>query len=161
MRNWRTPVLGAMIAIPVVVFVVAVLFPIFARSGDGGGRRAKCLNNLKQCAQALKLYADDYNGQMPSSYFVRQSKQWSKTDSLYFCTRRGKTPSSMTSPRRTWAEALYNHLKSPDIVFCPSDSVDTEEPQRQGVLLVQARQRQSLVWHWLRGSAPLNGRLCV
>jgi len=124
MQSGKCSVLSVVLVFVLFFLVAMALFPVFFDRGHPA-YKAKCLNNLKQCAQALKMYADDYNGQMPSSYFVRHSKQWNKRDSLYFCTRRGKTPSSLDSPRRTWAEALYYHMKSPDIVFCPKDPVDT------------------------------------
>ena len=118
--------LGFVVVVAIIFLVLAaIMFPMLANTREPRGK-AYCLNNLKQCAQALKLYADDYDGQMPSSYLVRNSKQWNKRDALYFCTKRGKMPSTVDSPRRTWAEALYNHMKSPDIVFCPKDEVDTE-----------------------------------
>lgn len=125
MRSGKCSVLSVVLVFIFFLFVAAVMFPVLCRPHGCGSRKAKCLNNLKQCAQALKMYADDYDGAMPSSYFVRESKQWNKRDSLYFCTKRGKIPSE-NSPRRTWAEVLYDHMKSSDIVFCPKDEVDPE-----------------------------------
>ncbi len=115
-----------LVVVVVIIFLVlaAIMFPVFTSTRHPPGRDT-CLNNLKQCAQALKMYADDYEGAMPSSYLVRNSKKWNKRDSLYFCTKRGNIASE-NSPRRTWAEALYHHMKMPDRVFCPKDEADTE-----------------------------------
>ncbi len=92
--------------------------------------RSACLNNLKQCAQALKMYADDYDGALPSSYLVGHAPHWNRPDYLKFATLAGKKPDDK-SPRRTWSQVLYDNMRSKDIVFCPADPVDRSSPNAQ------------------------------
>ncbi len=114
-----------LVVIAIIAILAAILFPVFARAREAA-RKAKCQNNIKQCAQALKMYADDYDGTMPSSGITA-------TDSAAFCAKAcpvGTYPPSAPSAgqpvlRQSWPQYLYDHMKSQDIIFCPSDSVDT------------------------------------
>ena len=65
-----------LVVIAIIAILAAILFPVFARAREAA-RKARCLNNLKQCAQALKMYADDYDGTMPSSgvYYAAPTTQ--------------------------------------------------------------------------------------
>lgn len=115
-------------AFAVVLVVATAGCGTLSRMGSQANK-AKCLNNLKQLSQALKMYADDYDGVMPSSMQVRHSKTWSKSDSLTFCSTLGKFPPAGGVKRVTWPQIFYDYMKSPDIVFCPSDTVDGKDPQ--------------------------------
>jgi len=107
-----------LVVIAIIAILAAILFPVFARAREAA-RKAKCLNNLKQCAQALKMYADDYDGGMPSS-----GVNPSTVTMPEFCAKAcptGSYPPDITI-KRSWAQMLYDHMKSQDIIFCPSDS---------------------------------------
>jgi len=106
-----------LVVIAIIAILAAILFPVFARAREAA-RKARCLNNLKQCAQALKMYADDYDGTMPSSGV---SGVVTAPD---FCAKAcpaGVFPPDVTI-KRSWAQLLYDHMKSSDIIFCPSDT---------------------------------------
>lgn len=116
-----------LVVIAIIAILAAILFPVFARAREAA-RKAKCLNNLKQCAQALKMYADDYDGTMPSSGIAYTTPN--ATNMADFCAKAcnaGTYPptGTATTPaiRVSWPQYLYDHMKSQDIVFCPSDSV--------------------------------------
>lgn len=105
------------ISLLVVLLMVpaAILFPVFARSREAA-RKSKCLNNLKQLSQALRLYSDDYDSVLPSSGVTGIS-------SLDFCSRAsisGSYPPN-SAVRQTWPQLLYDNMKDPDIIMCPSD----------------------------------------
>ena len=94
-------------------------------------RKVTCQNNLKQCIQALKMYSDDYDGQLPSSYLVNRSKQWNPIDSYAFISRPGKLPPGPKQRRHTWSQILYDNIKNKDVMWCPSDKVDKTDPDAQ------------------------------
>lgn len=118
-----------LVVIAIIAILAAILFPVFARAREAA-RKAKCLNNLKQCAQALKMYADDYDGTMPSSGIVlADTAEASVTQVQNFCTHActlGTYPptaaAGQPAVRVCWPQYLYDHMKSQDIIFCPSDS---------------------------------------
>jgi prepilin-type N-terminal cleavage/methylation domain-containing protein len=107
-----------LVVIAIIAILAAILFPVFARAREAA-RKAKCLNNLKQCAQALKMYADDYDGTMPTS-------KVGNIASADFCCL-AATTGGIYPPngniKTTWPQLLYDHMKSADVVICPSDSV--------------------------------------
>ena len=124
----------ATIQILVVVAIVAVLVyllvPIFSRTSTRA-RRSSCQGNMKECAIVLQIYANDYDGYLPSSALVSGSKKWNKKDFLTFATKRGELRPPSGTPPNTWTQVLYSHMKNKDIVFCPSDPADTTNPEAQ------------------------------
>lgn len=97
---------------------MALLYPVVEAAKENG-RSTKCLNNLKQCAQAVRMYADDYDGTMPSSGVVAPSP--TQPQVIKFLTGIGHLPHNYGTPAETWSEFLYDHMRSPDIIRCPSD----------------------------------------
>ena len=115
--------IGFLVVVLLIFLAVGVIFfPIFARPHCDGGGKSTCQNNLKQCVQALKMYCDDYNGRLPSSYLAGHSKTWNTPDSVSFTSRAGTLPPA--NARATWPQILYDNMKAKDVMFCPSDPVD-------------------------------------
>jgi len=130
MQSGKCSILSLVVVAGIVVVVAIILFPIFASTRERPGK-SKCLNNLKGCALALKLYADDYNGMLPSSYMVSRSKQWNPIDSYAFVSRPGKLPPDEGARLHTWSQVLYSNMRSKDIMWCPSDPADKTDPDAQ------------------------------
>jgi hypothetical protein len=113
---------GNVVAVVAVLVVLAiVVLPAFATS-----RRSPCQSNLKQCAQALKMYCDDFDGMMPSSYLIHRSSHWNRQDCIKFCTQLCSGPGANYpgTNRATWSQVLYENMRNKDIMFCTSDLVD-------------------------------------
>ena len=58
-----------LVVIAIIAILAAILFPVFAQAREKA-RQSKCTNNLKQCIQAILLYADDYEGWTPYANFT-------------------------------------------------------------------------------------------
>ncbi len=127
MRNGKCSILSVIFIFFILFVVAAVLFPVCIRDGDCS-HRATCQSNLKQCAQALKMYSDDYDGQMPSSYLISRSKRWNSPDFLMFATRLGEYPPRSNRKHTIW-QVLYDNMKNNDIQWCPSDEADHADPR--------------------------------
>ncbi len=125
-----------LVVIAIIAILAAILFPVFARAREAA-RKSNCQNNLKSCAVALQLYYGDYDSTLPSSYAAIKEanrpaissnggNQWASytTQATTFMTKRGELPpkENTTYDVQTWAQMLYGHMKSKDILFCPSDS---------------------------------------
>jgi prepilin-type N-terminal cleavage/methylation domain-containing protein len=116
-----------LVVIAIIAILAAILFPVFARARDAA-RKSNCTNNLKNCAVALQLYWNDYDGTLPSSavgmatpdtaYNAARYRTWASTSGVL-------PPPTNGSALTAWPQILYGHLKSRDIMFCPSDSVDS------------------------------------
>jgi prepilin-type N-terminal cleavage/methylation domain-containing protein len=53
-----------LVVIAIIAILAAILFPVFA-SARGKARSTRCLSNLKQLGNALRMYMDDYDGLYP------------------------------------------------------------------------------------------------
>jgi prepilin-type N-terminal cleavage/methylation domain-containing protein/prepilin-type processing-associated H-X9-DG protein len=58
-----------LVVLSVIALLVALLLPALTNARESG-RRAVCLSNLRQIGQAFHMYANDFKGQAPDSWFV-------------------------------------------------------------------------------------------
>jgi len=121
-----------LVVIAIIAILAAILFPVFARAREAA-RKSSCQSNLKQCAQALKMYTDDYDGALPSSVLAQSPTAGQVTAALYQtfgCMLTGASPADKFPPlgvagaRKTWPQILYDNMRNKDIMFCPSDSAE-------------------------------------
>jgi len=91
-----------LVTVAVLSLLVAVLFPVFVRPRESGGRKNICLLNLKQIGLGITQYAQDYNEVFP-------------LESV------SNLPSGAPNynPPYGWADALQPYLKSTQIFYCP------------------------------------------
>ncbi|RYX82980.1 prepilin-type N-terminal cleavage/methylation domain-containing protein [bacterium] len=80
----------ALVVVAVILFLAAILFPIFARSRDN--HKLSCMSPLKQIGLGVLQYVQDYDERLPP-------------------TRVGATVG--------WADLLQPYLKSTQIFQCP------------------------------------------
>ena len=124
-RNGFT-LIELLVVIAIIAILAAILFPVFARAREAA-RRSTCQNNLKQCSQALKLYCDDFDNTMPSSYMVSAALPTAASYYVFGCqlwtTANAAIPG--TGIRATWPQMLYENMgKNKEIMWCPSDSTE-------------------------------------
>ncbi len=115
-----------LVVIAIIAILAAILFPVFARARETA-RKASCQSNLKQCAQALKMYVDDYDGEMPSSYRVSGANPTAASYQTFGCRLTGTADTDISAGypgtnRVTWAQMLYDNMRSKNVMWCPSDS---------------------------------------
>jgi len=53
-----------LVVIAIIAILAAILFPVFARAREKA-RSTRCVANLKQLGNALRMYMDDYDGLFP------------------------------------------------------------------------------------------------
>lgn len=110
-----------LVVIAIIAILAAILFPVFAKAREAA-RKTTCQSNMKECATALHTYWNDYDACLPSSYLVNYNT--SNNDYMAFATKLGAIPPAVNTRPTTWCQILYGHMKSKDIMFCPSDSQD-------------------------------------
>lgn len=54
-----------LVVMAVIAILAGILFPVFARAREQARKRS-CTSNLKQIGLALRMYADDYDGKLPT-----------------------------------------------------------------------------------------------
>lgn len=125
-RNKGFTLIELLVVIAIIAILAAILFPVFARAREAA-RKSGCQSNLKQLATGIKMYADDYDSNFPSS---RIRNPTANPDTLVsdvnFCTVIGTFPPTGIAPAAsTIASALSSYVKTRDLFFCPSDSMNT------------------------------------
>ncbi|MCC7492364.1 MAG: prepilin-type N-terminal cleavage/methylation domain-containing protein [Fimbriimonadaceae bacterium] len=112
MRRRGFTLIELLVVIAIVAVLAAILFPVFARAREKG-RQAVCGSNLRQLAQAVALYAGDYDESFPNTgnpfLFAGRYWRWPLQPYLALRGRAAGTP---------LVAADYD----PSILLCPSDS---------------------------------------
>lgn len=112
-----------LVVIAIIAILAAILFPVFARAREAA-RKATCQNNLKQLMTSLKMYMDDYQQTLPSSKIKTPTLNNDADEA--FCTTVGPWESASYAPgASTIALATKSYVKTKELWFCPSDSLDT------------------------------------
>ncbi len=86
-----------LVVIAIIAILAAILFPVFARAREKA-RQTACLSNVKQLSLGFKMYAQDYDDQLPYCY--------------------GETDQNGNSIY--WYDMLMPYLKNEQILVCPS-----------------------------------------
>ncbi|BCM91541.1 hypothetical protein IAD21_03416 [Abditibacteriota bacterium] len=82
------------VVIVIILILAAILFPVFMRPDEGGGRRRSiCQSNLKQIGLGFAQYGQDYNE---------------------------KFPRAQVNASTGWADVLQPYIKSRQIFQCPT-----------------------------------------
>ncbi len=99
-----------LVVIAIIAILAAILFPVFARAREKA-RQTSCLNNQKQIALGIHMYAQDYDECLPhyrhelpgSTSFKWQHMilPYVKNEHIYLCPS-GERPTSMPSSHYGW-----------------------------------------------------------
>jgi len=99
-----------LVVIAIIVVLMAILFPVFSIV-RARARRVRCESNLMNVSQAMKLYADDHSGFLPS-YSVSHPS-WSAP------------PANPNQPQPgvvvTWDLSIQDHLNNKEVLTCPDN----------------------------------------
>ena len=118
-----------LVVIAILGILAALLLPAFARAKDKA-RDTICLNNLKQSAVAVSVYADEHSGRIPAA------------------ERQPSNPVIPTNPLPRICDVLATYLAhATNIFLCPKDTV---QPQRFPV------EGSSYEWNYTFNGEPLS-----
>lgn len=138
------PIIATVIS-AVMIFLPVVLGGMFMSNAKESARKAYCLNSLKQCAQALKMYTDDYDGMLPSS--VLNTKTRNFPDFGCRLCLDGKYP-PVNGAKYTLPQLLSDYLRTSDRVWCPSDPTYSvsPDPTKNPVVSYWYKYAMDLAW---------------
>jgi len=85
-----------LVVIAIIAILAAILFPVFARARENA-RKSSCQSNVKQLAQGVMMYAQDYDETL-----------------LDHC---GQTTGIC------WAAGIFPYIKNVDVYYCPSSGI--------------------------------------
>jgi prepilin-type N-terminal cleavage/methylation domain-containing protein len=151
-----------LVVIAIIAILAAILFPVFARAREAA-RKTKCSNNMHECAIALQTYWTDYDATLPSScatyYSINPTgtnPQFSDPNFVTFATYLGQVPVPTNLSPKTWGQMLFSHMRSRDIMFCPSDNEDSTTATAR----VSYQWKYAIDRAWWGPVGPDNGRCC-
>lgn len=85
-----------LVVIAIIAILAAILFPVFSRARERA-RSTACLSNMRQIAQAVMMYSQDYKGRYPlchdvtashaddGGYWWVQLQKYTKEDGVFIC----------------------------------------------------------------------------
>ena len=85
-----------LVVIAIIAILAGMLLPALSKAKQKG-QATSCLNNLRQCMIATKLYADDYAGKYPFTFQVRGNNVF----------------------RKAWFNFLQPYTASTNLLLCP------------------------------------------
>jgi prepilin-type N-terminal cleavage/methylation domain-containing protein/prepilin-type processing-associated H-X9-DG protein len=88
-----------LVVIAIIAILASILFPVFSRA-RAKARAAKCLNNMKQLALAIHMYADDFDEVLPP---------W------------GWDTGGEYDTVLTWDQRIFSYTRNSDLLYCPDN----------------------------------------
>lgn len=117
LHNGAFTLIEVLVVVAIIALLVGILLPSLAKARQQG-RKAVCLNNVKQLSMAFFYYSGDYNGKLPHFNY------WLFTGDPSDPNRNYPVPQSgVLMGRQTRLSTLQgrNYAKDPAIYKCPSD----------------------------------------
>lgn len=92
-RNRGFTLIELLVVIAIIAILAAILFPVFSKARENA-RKATCQSNLRQIANAVLMYAQDYDEFLPRTYtaagqarysFMQRIEPYTKTVGVFDC----------------------------------------------------------------------------
>jgi len=97
-RNTGFTLIELLVVIAIIAILAAILFPVFARARENA-RKATCQSNLRQIANGIAMYAQDFDERLPSNYQYNPPPSTNLT---------------------WWDDMIQPYVRNYDILLCPS-----------------------------------------
>jgi prepilin-type N-terminal cleavage/methylation domain-containing protein len=117
-----------LVVIAIIAILAAMLLPALAKA-KARALRIQCVNNLKQCGLATRVWEGDNNDRYPTAVYSQQGGAYE----FVHHTQRNTTPGPPTAGSQLGTapaqakvfQVMSNELSTPKVLLCPSDSFHT------------------------------------
>jgi prepilin-type N-terminal cleavage/methylation domain-containing protein/prepilin-type processing-associated H-X9-DG protein len=111
-----------LVVMAIIGVLAGIVLPVFARARESG-RRAVCLNNVKNVALAIQMYLADNNDTLPPYESRRDVYEWWAAHAPWW--EEGCVESATyANPYLRWPVILDEYVKNREVWRCPSASVE-------------------------------------
>jgi prepilin-type N-terminal cleavage/methylation domain-containing protein/prepilin-type processing-associated H-X9-DG protein len=107
-----------LVVIAIIAILAAILFPVFAKAREKA-RQSSCLNNQRQIAVAILMWAQDHDETLPDS-----SSVWPEINvdrNILMCPTKGKKVANAYVYSNDVSSMALGELPSPDVTLLTAD----------------------------------------
>jgi prepilin-type N-terminal cleavage/methylation domain-containing protein/prepilin-type processing-associated H-X9-DG protein len=108
-----------LVVIAIIAILMAILMPTLSRAREQG-RRAACLNNIKQLALSWNLYADDYEGRMVNANTARGTATVNRDSACWVYWTDSATATEEQRLQGILDGLLYRYCPNVKLYKCPT-----------------------------------------
>lgn len=104
--------------ISIIAILAAIMFPAFTSVMENG-RKASCLNNIKQLSTAFVMYSNEFGNMLPSA--TSGSSGAGMPGGWVYYTRYPANDTTTPNSFAVGQGALFRYVKNTGVYICPSD----------------------------------------